>query len=336
MLRVAKRVLGCFLLAVCVATPGLGASPATKTCDAHLHLYDFTHSSDGLGELVKAMDSAGVDKAIIFGMPIQKMWSESDPVRPAYYLATDSRAYYYSATDLFLARELDRQPAAVRGRFFPFLSGFNPLDLNAAEQIERLIQAYPGFWKGVGEVMSRHDDLTAFTYGEPPRANHPALLAVYKVAQRHKLPVLIHHNISSAQNKEPIYLAEMEDALRRFPDVTFIWAHVGISRRVEVPALPQITTRLLDSFPNLRFDISWVVFDEYIAKDEAALKTWTEIFERYPDRFLIGSDAVGHWKNYKDAMERYKKLLVRLTPETAAKLAGGNALEIMNRTQAAR
>lgn len=159
---------------------------------------------------------------------------------------------------------------------------------------------------------------------------------MYKVAQRHKLPVLIHHNISSAQNKEPIYLAEMEDALRRFPDVDFIWAHVGISRRVEVPALPRIAARLLDSHPNLYFDISWVVFDDYITKDEASLTIWTDLFERYPGRFLIGSDAVGHWKNYKDVMGRFKKALSRLTAQTAANLAGSNALEIMNRTRAAR
>lgn len=61
--------------------------------------------------------------------------------------------------------------------------------------------------------MLRHDDLTAFTYGEPPRADHPALMKVYELAAKYELPVLIHHNISSANIGEPIYLAEMERAL---------------------------------------------------------------------------------------------------------------------------
>ncbi|GAB6037967.1 amidohydrolase family protein [Fundidesulfovibrio butyratiphilus] len=318
-----------------VAFPVVAVQGAEK-CDSHLHFYDFTHTTDGFPKLIQAMDAAKVDKAIVFGMPILKMWSESDPVRPAYYLATDSRAYYYSATDLFLARELERQPQSVRDRFFPFLCGINPLDRNAAAQIESLIQAYPGLWMGIGEVMSRHDDLTAYTYGEPPRANHPALLAVYEVARKHKLPVLIHHNISSAGRNDPIYLAEMEDALRRFPDVTFIWAHVGISRRVDVPTLPEVTTRLLDQYPNLLFDISWVVFDDYIAKNKASLRTWVRIFEKYPDRFLIGSDVVAHWGKYQATMDRYRTLLRLLSPQTREKLAGGNALGLMERTAAAR
>ncbi len=325
-----------FLVAVFQVSLCDAKDTSGETCDSHMHLYDFTHGTDGFEKLIAAMDSAGIDKAILFGMPILKMWSESDPVRPEYYMDTDSEAYYYSATDLFLARELERQPRRVRDRFFPFLCGINPLDKNAADQIERLIQAYPGFWRGIGEVLSRHDDLTAFTYGEAPRANHPAFLAVYAVARRHGLPVLIHHNIGSAWRREPIYLAEMEDALQKFPDVTFIWAHVGISRRVDVPGLPDIAERLLGAHRNLMFDISWVVYDDYIAKSEESLARWVALFERYPDRFLIGSDVVGHWDRYKETMGRYDRLLALLRPETREKLMGGNVLALMRRTTPAR
>lgn len=325
-------VLSCFLL----AASALAGPRDVPVVDSHLHFYDFTHQTDGFPALIQAMDATGVDKAILFGMPILKMWQEGDPVRPAYYLETDSRAYYYSATDLFLANELKRQPKAVRDRFYPFLCGVNPLDRNAADQVEKLIQAHPGFWMGIGELMSRHDDLTAFTYGQPPRANHPALLAVYEVARKHQLPVLIHHNISSALRRDPIYMAEMEDALRQFPDVPFIWAHVGISRRVDVPGLPGIAKGLLERHPNLTFDISWVVYDDYIGKDTESLAAWAGLIEAFPERFMIGSDIVAHWAKYQETMDRYHPLLALLKPQTRALLSGGNAQRIMQAVTPAR
>ena len=85
--------------------------------------------------------------------------------------------------------------------------------------------------------MSRHDDLTAFTCGELPQADHPALMKVCRLAAKYRLPVLIHHNISSANRRDPIYMVEMEHALNTHPGTTFIWVHVGMSRRIEVPTL---------------------------------------------------------------------------------------------------
>ena len=303
---------------------------AGAVVDSHLHYFDFTQQSDGFPALVAAMDEAGIDRAVIFGMPIVKMWSESDPIRPAYYLDTDAPAYYFSATDLLLANELLRQPAAIRGRFYPFLGGINPLDRNAADYLEMVIKSYPpGFWRGIGELMSRHDELTAFTYGEPPRADHPALMRVYELAARYDLPVLIHHNITSANQQAPIYLPELERALAANPETTIIWAHVGISRRLAAPTLTAELSRLLATYPNLNVDISWVVYPDHIAVDDASLDEWAGVIEEFPSRVLIGSDKVGHWQGYSDVIRQYDKLLSRLSPETAAMVAGGNALRLL-------
>ena len=301
-----------------------GAGMLYPAWDSHLHYLDFTQRTDGIDELVRKMDAAGVKEAVVFGMPIVKMWSAADPVRPDYYLDTDARAYYFSATDFILAEHLEKQPEAVRQRFHPFISGINPLDLNAAEYIETLIRFYPGFWQGIGELMSRHDDLTAFTYGEPPRADHPALMKVYRLAAKYQLPVLIHHNISSASKREPIYAGEMERALKANPRTRFIWAHVGISRRIDVPALTEEADRLLAACPNLSFDLSWLVYDEHIAVSEASLAKWAALIEKYPDRFMIGSDKVGHWATYPDEMTKYNRLLKKLSPKTASRLASEN------------
>ena len=99
----------------------------------------------------------------------------------------DSPVYYYSRTDDLLYRALNTSPH--KDRFFPFITGFNPTDMFAAEQIEQMIDDNPGFWKGIGEVLTRHDSLSALTLGEQARANHPALMKFYKVAAKHHLPV---------------------------------------------------------------------------------------------------------------------------------------------------
>ena len=111
MKRIAPRALaGLFLILALMSPPGaLEAREGWPVIvDSHLHFLDFTQRTDGFEALTRAMDEAGVEKAVIFGMPLVKMWSESDPIRPAYYLDTDSAAYYYSATDYILADELAR------------------------------------------------------------------------------------------------------------------------------------------------------------------------------------------------------------------------------------
>jgi len=307
------------------------ASLRYPVVDNHLHYFDFTQQSDGFPALVKAMDEAGVERAVVFGMPLVKMWPEHEPIRPDYYLDTDARAYYFSATDLLLANELLRQPTEIKDRFLPFLGGINPLDQNAADYLELVLNSYPrGFWKGIGEIMSRHDDLTAFTYGEPPRADHPALMKVYRLAAEKKLPVLIHHNISSAVKQNPIYLKELENALRENPQTRIIWAHAGISRRVIVPTLIAELRRVLAACPNLSVDISWVVYPEYIGKDKESLKNWAALLEEFPERFMIGSDKVAHWKGYREEIRKYDLLLDLLKPETARKVTRENILRIVD------
>lgn len=178
--------------------------------DGHLHYLDFTQKSDGFEKLVKKMDEAGVQSAVIFGMAMAKQWDSNTVTAPSYYLSNDSRCYYYSATDYLLLESLQKQPKEIRNRFYPFVCGINPNDKYAVDQIRTILEMYPDQIYGIGELMSRHDDLTALTYGEPPRADHPALLAIFDLAAEYNLPVLIHHNISGSNIDNPLYLSEMQ------------------------------------------------------------------------------------------------------------------------------
>ena len=295
--------------------------------DSHLHYLDFLQKTDGFEALAKKMDEVNVPYAVIFGMAMAKQWDENAPNEPTYYMSNDSRCYYYSATDYIMMADYMAQPDEVKERFFPFICGINPNDKNAASNLRRLLETYPDDIYGIGEVMSRHDDLTALTYGEPPRADHPAFLGVYDLAAEYDIPVIIHHNIGPSYTDDPIYLQEMKNALAHNRNAVIIWAHTGISRRVEDSKHTQITDEMLKDNPNLYYDISWLVFDDYINISNESLDEWAALIEKYPDRFMIGSDKVGHWKGYEDEILKYYPLIDRLSDETKEKVTKTNILE---------
>ena len=90
----------------------------------------------------------------------------------------------------------------------------------------------------------------------------------------------------------------MENALSHHPKTRFIWNHAGVSRRIDVPALPNELRRMLAAYPNLYIDLSWVVFEDYVYRfDEQTEKSklnrdWIRLVEAFPDRFMIGSEVV--------------------------------------------
>ncbi|ASK34042.1 amidohydrolase family protein [Alloalcanivorax mobilis] len=298
--------------------------------DAHLHYVDFMQESEGMDAMFQAMDKAGVVQAWTFGMPVVKKWQAEAPRRPRYYLGDEAPLYYYSATDDILAQAILKLPDARRERLVPFISGFNPTDMNAARHIEALIERYPGLWRGIGEVLTRHDDLTALTEGETPRANHPALMKVYKLAACHRLPVLLHSNLTSLREETPIYLKELEEALQSNPETRFVLAHAGTSGGVEerqtpLDTLPEIVRALLDRYDNLYIDLSWSVREHYLLDDGTPQADWLTLIADHPHRFTLGTDLVGHFDSMEKIMAEYRPLLDALPETVARKLARDNA-----------
>ncbi len=306
--------------------------------DSHLHYLDFLEKSDGFPALVKAMDMSGVKSAIIFGMPIAKQWDATMKKAPTYYLSNDSRCYYYSGTDFILAQDLLAQPKEVQDRFYPFICGINGNDQFAADHIRQLLEMYPDFWCGIGEIMSRHDDLTALTYGEAPHINSDAFKKIFDLGAEYDLPVLVHHNITGQNVDDVLYLDELKEALSYNRDCKIIWAHIGISRRVELKDLVKIADDLLKNNKNLYVDISWVVYDYYFLDqfpdnyaDGNTLDDWVELIEKYPDRVMIGTDKVGHWETYPQEVVKYYRRLDKLEPETVEKITCENALSLVKK-----
>lgn len=307
---------------------------ARTLTDAHLHYVDFMQDSEGGEAMLAAMDQAGVETAWLFGLPVMKKWQAEAPRKPRYYLGDEAPLYYYSATDDIVAQAVQALPKAQQQRLKPFISGVNPTDMNATEQIEALIQRYPGLWYGIGEILTRHDQLTALTEGETPRANHPALMRVYKLAARHDLPVLLHSNLTSLREETPIFLAELEAALAANPKTRFVLAHAGTSGGVEERQAPlgtlvPILRALLGRYEHFYVDLSWSVKDHYLLKDGKPASEWVELIRDYPDRFVLGSDLVGHFDSMERLMNDYLPLLEALPQKVAEQLANGNAVALV-------
>lgn len=305
--------------------------------DAHLHYVDFFQRSDGVARLLDAMDRARVEHAQLMGLGVAKKWAEHAPRQPRFFMSDDAPVYWYSGTDYLLAETLTRLPAQARARFSPFISGFNPTDRNAAEQIERLLDLYPGFWRGIGEILTRHDDLTRLTEGETPRADHPALMAVYRLAAQRRLPVMVHSNITAKRENEPLYLDEFEQALKANPQTVFLWAHAGTSEELNLHLgrmsfLRDEVARLLKTYPNLYIDLSWTMLHPYLL-DEAGQprQAWVELVERYPRRFTLGSDLVGQFYPMKGILDGFVPFLDALDAETADRVARRNFMALVGR-----
>lgn len=300
-----------------------------KINDAHCHYVDFVQNTDGITELLKQMDSADVENVVLFGLSVTKLWTDYDRERPIYYDDNDAPVYCYAFTDVILAEAIKKLPKDQQKRIYPMICGFNPVDRNGIDHIKRMVEMYPDLWVGIGEVFTRHDDLTRMTYGRNPTANCVSMDPVYEYAAEQNLPVWIHSDIGDPISDKPTFLYEIEETVKKHPKTKIVWCHVGDTRGLNIKELPEITVRLLKTYPNLYYDISWVVFEQVIAPNGKPAPVWVKIIEQFPDRFMVGSDKIGHFSDYKQTIRKYDVLFDQLKPETAKKLASENMFQLL-------
>src|SRR4051812_42753721 len=111
----------------------------------------------------------------------------------------------------------------------------------------------------------------------------------------------------------------VEILMRHNPRARIIWAHTGFglaSDRV---------TAMLGKYPRLWGELS---YRSGIVDGAGTLTPeWRALFERYPDRFLLGSDTwvPERWASYGEIMAGYRRWLAQLSPKIAAQIANGNA-----------
>ena len=111
----------------------------------------------------------------------------------------------------------------------------------------------------------------------------------------------------------------IEILMRHNPKAQIIWAHTGFGLSGERVAV------MLAKYPKLWGELS---YRSGITEGGGKLTPeWRTLFERFPDRFLLGSDTwvPERWASYGEIMAGYRAWLAQLPPKAAAQIAHGNA-----------
>jgi Amidohydrolase len=285
--------------------------------DAHVHVVNFQQHLGEPTDLMRALDRAGADRAVVSGLSVKKKWASTEPMRPAYYLDDNAPCTTYPMTDELVADLVRALRPEDRKRVAPLVCGLDPTDLFAVEHVELMIRRHD-IWRGVGELLLRHDDLTNLTYGEPARAGHPALDPVLDLCAQRDWPVSVHQDSSSAGRWDEFeYLDELREMLDRHPDTTVVWCHAGASRRVKPGEHVSMVRDMLSTYQRLHVDLSWAVYDELVTREGHPDAAWVELVGDFPDRFVIGSDVFGAFDELPAKLDRFDQLLDELSGRDA-------------------
>ena len=343
--------------ATCAAATALAvilafASPAAaQNCrralfnDSHFHLTNYVQQGTDIREYMTIMGDA-VCRSTLFGIPLQQTWSYSNSgdYAPTYYLHTDAPLYYYAFTDAYIAHQDLSLPARDRARLDPMITGFNPADMYAADHIRRVLETYPGVFTGIGEFTIHKEFVSPKVAGDTATLTNPALDRILDFAGEAGLVVILHNDMDvpfARVNTEPVYLMQMRDLLRRHPNTTIIWAHTGLGRVVH-PTQSQASASDMERNPNhleliaamlddpslahVYFDISWDEVAKYANTSPETQRRTADLFNRFPDRFLFGTDNVApaDQETQLRVFHLWDVVFAQLTPEASAAIRMGN------------
>ena len=310
--------------------------------DSHFHLTNYIQRGPTLREFLAIMGRT-TGRVAVFGIPLQQTWSyrvDGDRA-PDYYLKTDAPLYYYSFVDAAIAVEYQKLSPAERSRFDPMITGFNPADLYAADHIRRVLRAFPGVFSGIGEFTIHKEFVSSKVAGVGASLMDPALDSVLSVAEDVGLVVLVHNDVDvpfAKADDPPAYLEQMKAVLKRHPRTTIIWAHTGVGRVVRpIQRHGAMIEEILrdPAYSHVMFDLSWDEVAKYLVASPATIAVSAALINRYPDRFLFGSDAVApaDSTHYLKTFREYAPLWAQLTDSTRAKVLRGNYTRVFDRAR---
>jgi len=107
------------------------------------------------------------------------------------------------------------------------------------------------------------------------------------------------------------------------PKARIIWAHTGFS------VAPARVAELLDQHKDALWgELSYR--SGIIGGDGKLTSDWRSLFDRYSDRFLLGSDTWinERWFGYDTIFKEYRGWLAQLPAEQARRIASGNAVRL--------
>jgi predicted TIM-barrel fold metal-dependent hydrolase len=301
--------------------------------DAHVHLTNYVQEGITARQYLDVVGDR-VERSVLFGIPLQMHWSHrvTGDVAPTYYLDADTALYYYSFTDAYIAQQYMALSPSEQQRFEPMITGFNPADMYAADHIRRVLQTFPGVFSGIGEFTIHKEFVSAKIAGDVASLIDPALDRIFEFSAESGLVAIMHNDIHMPFVKpeaKRFYFNQAKALLARHPDATIIWAHTGLGRVVRpVEEHIELIEEILadPALAHVYFDISWDEVAKYVVATPDTTALTAALLEKYPDRFLMGTDnvALAEPEAAFAVFEQYRPLWDRLTPATSRKVRKEN------------
>lgn len=158
-------------------------------------------------------------------------------------------------------------------------------------------------YAGIGEFHAFNTDIDL-----------PVLQQVIALARQHGIFLHAHSDADA-----------IERIFRTDPDALVLWAHSGFDSPAEVAAM-------LEKHPNLWADLAFRY--EHAANGQVDAE-WRALFERFPDRFMLGTDTYTpeRWYYVLEHADAARAWLEALPPEVAQGIAYRNAEALLRRVR---
>jgi predicted TIM-barrel fold metal-dependent hydrolase len=262
------------------------------------------------GTVSEALDSSGVARMALFARLHRKRNGQADVL----YLKKNSPQRFFLGTPK------------------PFDQG-DDLSGGFVERTTSYLQDER--YRFVGEILFAHADKNhgeQTTAGEryvaPDGENVARLLSAL---EQRRIPVMLHWEVYDWDRDWPGFHA----LYSRFPGVRFIWPHAGFASHEQV-------STVLSSHDNVMITLSKkekapssfsseekreMLGEPVVDACGKLLREWSELFSRYPDRFMFATDAhkAFRWARYAEIVEQWRFILGQLPDPLAQSLAWRNA-----------
>ena len=267
------------------ADPLAGArkAPIVPITNIHEHVW----SMEELPKLITGMDNMGIERTVVLGSPLH-----------TFALGQTSFTHYDENNDRVLG-----MATLEPDRIIPFVV-LNPNDADAVEKL----RAYAARGARGVKLFAGHGSNHGLGPYHTMRLDDKRLHAIYSAIEELGLPVLFHVNYSK-------YSEEFDNAMSAHPKMRVLCPHFCLSLRNTTKV-----DELLARYPNLWMDtsIGWIKFQaEGYRRIDVKPDVVKAIIQKYPDRFLYGTDLVitssdaksAEWVTmnmgfYRDVLER--------------------------------
>jgi len=295
--------------------------------DVHTHIMP---SGMSLGEVIQNMDAEGIDIMVIMKPP-----ASVDETPQSDFGVPDAAEQY---PDRFIA--LYGGEAITMLESAATSGSYTKAD---EEEYTALLEneMKSGKYRGFGEIGLRHyvdssnEKRTSTAYDLTIPGDHPWMFIMSDIAAKYDVPIDIHMEARDDT------IQGLENLLDYNKNTKIIWDHASWSSinkeglTYSDKATPELISQLMEKHSNLYSSIKIKKENSnstiYIFNDNLEITSeWMALFEKYPDRFMIGSDIKPGIINNNEflAIKANREFLEQLPSEIMKAFERDNAIEL--------